>query len=449
MLTKTDRVRAFGYFAAAGVAVTALDDVFAKSRSFSTLYRNLAAAVLAKAKGHETVCYCVEGSGLADRSVAELAARGVPLVFHPAAEKSAPVRAACPSPSYACLSACDLTATGYIEVDRSQPLVVTEIDTPLLAGAVKLKLAELCGDETEILFGVNGTVRALPLFELDRQPGYDDSACLLVRPQPAESRRRFGFRDLVDIVVRLRRPDGCPWDREQTHESIRGNLIEEAYEALGAVQEGDPDKMREELGDLLLQPVFHAVMSEEAGEFSVADLLSELCYKLVFRHSHIFGADRAEGGAEALAVWEKNKAAEKKQASAADAIADLPATFPAALYAAKVQKRAGPYAEGRSDEAALARLEACTRNLADCLRAREAGKPSAPKALERTGGELLYAAVDAVRRAHGEPELDLRLEAERRAARVGELERRLRAEGRRPEEIADDEWEALWNDPSR
>lgn len=152
-------------------------------------------------------------------------------------------------------------------------------------------------------------------------------------------KERFTFQDFVYILKRLRAPDGCPWDRVQTHESIRINMIEEAYELVDAIDLDDPEKMREETGDVLMQAVFHALIEEEKGRFNTGDMVSEVSRKLVFRHTHVFGGDTAKGADGALSVWDKNKMTEKHQTTFSDAVNDVPQCFPALLRAQKIVKR--------------------------------------------------------------------------------------------------------------
>ncbi len=146
------------------------------------------------------------------------------------------------------------------------------------------------------------------------------------------------FQELVKIIYRLRQPDGCPWDNVQTHESIRTNVIEESYELVEAIEMKDVDKMTEECGDVLLQSVFNSVIAEDNGEFSLLDVLTKLNEKLYFRHTHIFGNDKAYSPEEALKYWEQNKAKEKGQKSLKDKLEGIATTFPSTMKAEKVQK---------------------------------------------------------------------------------------------------------------
>jgi len=155
----------------------------------------------------------------------------------------------------------------------------------------------------------------------------------------------FTFEDLVLILRYLRTPNGCPWDRAQTHQSITVDLIEEAYELVDAIEKNSTEKMTEETGDVLLQSVFHAVIGEENGTFTVQDMINGECVKLLTRHTHIFGSDTASDENGALSVWEKNKYAEKSLTTAGQRVSDVPAVFPALLRAEKVLKRASKFGE--------------------------------------------------------------------------------------------------------
>ena len=150
----------------------------------------------------------------------------------------------------------------------------------------------------------------------------------------------YGIEDLLRIMELLRAPGGCPWDREQTHQSIRRNMLEEAYEAVEAIDEEDPEHLKEELGDVLLQVVFHARMAEEEGLFSFGDVVDGVAKKMVFRHPHVFGAVRAEDSEQALDTWDAQKREEKSQRTATDTLEAVARSLPALIRAEKVQSKA-------------------------------------------------------------------------------------------------------------
>lgn len=227
------------------------------------------------------------------------------------------------------------------------------------------------------------------------------------------------FAKLVSVIYRLRQPDGCPWDRAQTHKTIRGNALEEAYEMVEAIDLDDRDKMKEEFGDVLLQSVLNAVISEEAGEFTVAEMIKNLTDKLVFRHTHIFGKDKARDSADALMFWEKAKSLEKGQKNVCDKLDSVPATFTATMRAAKVQKIAKKslgFDFPNFDSAA----EKVGEELSELSEAITAGNADE---IENEAGDLLFAAVNATRLAGVDPEVALLKSSAKFEARIREMQR--------------------------
>ena len=166
------------------------------------------------------------------------------------------------------------------------------------------------------------------------------------------NKERYNTQDLIEIVKLLRAPDGCPWDKVQTHESIRGNVLEEAYEVADAIDNSDDDALLEETGDLLLQVVFHGVMAEEREAFNYDDIADAICKKLLFRHPHVFGDVTANNEQQALSTWENMKKKEKSQVTVSDTLNSVPKAFPSLLRASKVLKRAD-----KSDEVKISLLD--------------------------------------------------------------------------------------------
>jgi tetrapyrrole methylase family protein/MazG family protein len=196
--------------------------------------------------------------------------------------------------------------------------------------------------------------------------------------------------DLVKVMARLRAPGGCPWDAEQTHRTLARHLLEETHELLEAIDADDADAIRDELGDVLLQVVFHAEIAADDGAWDVDDVAEGLVKKLVYRHPHVFGEVEVAGADEVLVNWEKLKAAEKGERTEVDD--DIPASLPALARAAKVQRRAAGWGfEWRTDAAAVEALREEVEELAAA---------DDPAHLEEEIGDVLFATV-AVARRHG------------------------------------------------
>ena len=151
---------------------------------------------------------------------------------------------------------------------------------------------------------------------------------------------KYTVNQLLSIMKTLRSPEGCPWDREQTHSSIRNDALEEVYEVVDAIDTADNTALCEELGDMLLQVVFHSEIAEEEGAFTFDEVVDGICKKLISRHPHVFGDGQAENSAEVLDLWDSIKKQEKNQTSVTDTLESVPKAFPALMRAAKVQKRA-------------------------------------------------------------------------------------------------------------
>jgi tetrapyrrole methylase family protein/MazG family protein len=199
-------------------------------------------------------------------------------------------------------------------------------------------------------------------------------------------------------MARLRGPGGCPWDREQTHASLARHLLEETHEVLAAIDAGDRDAIRDELGDVLLQVVFHAQMAADDGAWDVDDVAEGIVTKLIRRHPHVFGEVEVAGADEVLVNWERIKADERGERAALED--DIPGTLPALARAAKVQRRAAGWGfEWRGRDAALAALREEVEELA---------RAEAPEDLEGEIGDVLFAAVAVARTAKVDAESALR-----------------------------------------
>ncbi len=251
---------------------------------------------------------------------------------------------------------------------------------------------------------------------------------------------RFGFSELVSIMKRLRAKDGCEWDRAQTHESIRVNLVEEAYELVEAIDKNSAPMMREECGDVLMQAVFHTEIADSQGEFGYYDMLTELCRKLIDRHTHIFGTNHANNPEEALAFWNAAKKKEKKYASTSDAMDRIPKNLPSLLYAEKVQRYAKK--DGFDWKDVSGAVEKLKEETEEFVRADEAHK-------REEAGDLLFAAVNVLRLSGLEAEMTLREASNKFLRRYAALEAKALATGRQMTDFTLEELDALWEEVKR
>lgn len=311
-----------------GIAYETLDSLYESCRNYDTLTRKMVAELKRRAKGKH-LCYCVDCA--AEDAVAHLLLEdsGNSCIEGVGKASSLAARAGIYG-AYTAISAFELEGR-----ELTLPLIVYDV-TADNAAETKLLLAERFGDEYPIL-AASGSLREMKLYEIDRLE--ENTFSIVLKETPLLEKHRFTFEDVLTVLRRLRAPDGCPWDKVQTHESIRINAIEEAYELVDAIDLHDTEKMCEEAGDVLMQALFHTLIEEERGGFTVGDMLTGLCEKLISRHTHVFGKDGAETAEGALAVWDRNKMAEKHQTTFSSAVNDVPACFPALLRAQKVAKR--------------------------------------------------------------------------------------------------------------
>jgi tetrapyrrole methylase family protein / MazG family protein len=268
-----------------------------------------------------------------------------------------------------------------------------------------------------------------------------------IEPSPASAEAGVHFARFVELIARLRAPGGCPWDREQTHESVKPMTIEEAYEVAHAIEEGDDEELAGELGDLLLQVVFHASIAEERGAFGLKRVIERVADKMVRRHPHVFGDDDAATSGEVLRNWEAIKAQEraakgKDDQSMLDSVhRGLPAMMEAFQMTTKVSRVGFDWKEA---EGALGKLDEEVLELREAVATKTGTAPIAEEI-----GDLLFVAVNVARLTGVDPESALKAANRKFRRRFRHIEDRLRVEGRTPGESTLEEMDRLWEEAKR
>ena len=309
---------------------------------------------------------------------------------------------------------------------------IREIDSRELACELKLRLMEVYPEESEIWFLPGGGVPvSMPLYALDRAEGFDHRACALV---PAQRDflllERYDAEHLNEIMRRLCAPDGCPWDRVQTHESLKPCILEEAYEVIDAIDEGSPEHLYDELGDMLLQVALHAEIGRRHGEFDISDVTTAICGKMINRHSHVFGKDHVGNAGEVLDLWSRNKMAERGQKTRTEAMRDITRTLPATLRAVKVFKRAAEVGVCAAD------TEESLKSCRHLLEGAGAG--------ETALGDALLALCDLARQMNVDPELALNASVARFIARFDAAERQMLSRGESFDALSPERLQEYW-----
>lgn len=438
----------------AAQSVVSLDDCYNGSFDFDEL-NGLIAAKLAAAFdefGANNVGFAVLGRGagaaLMDKLAPVCRDGGIRLHILPSCGFADAALAEAFSAGLPYFSEFDIrTAQSLAVSDTEQPLVIEECDTVLRAGEVKLLLCEYYPDEFEMcVASMDGhgryAVKTLPLCMLDHAENaalYGAATVIIVPSCSLMKRTRHGFDALMEVMRRLRAPGGCPWDAEQTHASLRSSLIEESYEVLDAIDREDLTALEEELGDLLLQVVFHAVIEEERSEFTMRDVVTGIVNKLIYRHPHVFGDVTVNSSDDVLYNWENLKQKEKRQQTVADAMRAVPASFPALMRSFKVQKKAAHV--GFDWATAKEALPKVTEEAQEVLEAIESGERAH---ISEEIGDLLFACVNVARLLKVDPELALASATEKFMHRFISMERLILDDGRDFDSMTLDEMDQYW-----
>ena len=413
------------------------DDLYQQQSGFDALYVAIASRVLESAVKAPTL-YAVPGHPLvAERSVTAIltaaAAHGVAVRILPAVS-FADLAAVALRIDLGAVQLCDALE---LRIDSQRPALISQVFDRDATTSLKLRLLGQypAGHPITVLTALgtaDETVRTVPLSELDHRPfGFLD--CLFVPALAAlDDVRRFD--GLAYVIERLHAEDGCPWDREQTHESLRPHLLEESYEALEAIDSKDPDRLAEELGDVLLQVVMHTAVAERLEEFTFADVAEQISRKLIRRHPHVFGDVTATTSDEVYQNWEALKQAEKPRTSILEGI---PNTLPALAASQTIQGRARrigfdwPDIEGP--------LEKLREEIGEFARAvSDADR-------EDEFGDILFVVSNIGQRLGIDAEQALRLANAKFRARFGIMERRAGELGTALKSMTADEREALWD----
>ena len=430
--------------------VHSFDAVYEQADTFEQVYETIVAEVLRLGRRPQGVVYAVPGHPLVAETTGvailqQARAQGLPVRVVEGLSFLEPVWRAVgldPFPHSALVDALELGRRLTPPFPPSVPAVVAQLYDRHLASHVKLTLMHHYPDEHPITLvhraGLpDEAVRPMPLHQLDHDPDIGLLTALVVPPLGPGT----AFEDFEHLIARLRAPDGCPWDRKQTHRSLRPYLLEETYEVLEALDKGDPAALQEELGDLLLQIVLHTEIAVEEGEFTMPQVLRTVHDKIVRRHPHVFGEVQVQDADEVVRNWEAIKRREKQAQRAAD---DAPASVldgvPQALPAlAKAQAVGRKAAKVGFDWPSVDGVWAKVREELDELAA-----ATTPEAQAAELGDVLFALTNLARHLGLDAETALREATARFMRRFRQVERQALAQGREIAHMSLAEMDALW-----
>ena len=331
-----------------GIKFESYDHAYEKYDSFDDVYKYIAEDLVTKIKDDEDLIYAVPGHPLvAEKSVINLIElckeNNIQYEVLPAVSFVDAMMEALQVDPIEGVKIIDAFDMKNQILDKRVGTIITQVYNNFIASEVKLRLLEGYEDDTEIIFvraaGVEGleSIRKIPLYELDWQEDIDYLTSIYI---PKDLGNKKDFQDLLDIIETLRNPGGCPWDREQTHESLKSALLEECYEVIDAIENEDEDALIEELGDVLLQVVFHASIGKEVGYFDIMDVIGGISNKMINRHPHVFGNEKANTSEQVLVNWDEIKKEEKGIKTLTEEMQNIAKSLPATTRAYKVQKKA-------------------------------------------------------------------------------------------------------------
>ncbi len=427
-----------------GVRMRFMDRHYEEGADMEDVYSTIAWEVTAAARVRGEAYYAVPGFAmLAERTVQLLLEEDVEVRVYGAVSYFDAVLATLGLDAVEgmlLLDADRLLAGSYGMLDPRVATLLAQVDSRLKASEVKLALLEVYPPHHAVnVVRAAGTAGAgmeeVALEELDREERFDHLTTIHIPAR--EETDIYDFQRLLDIIARLRGPDGCPWDRKQTHASLARHMVEEAYEAVDAIQHQDWDHLSEELGDLMLQVVLHAQLASEEETFDVRDSLHSIIAKLLRRHPHVFGEVKLDTPEEVISRWERIKAEERGEPSVLDGLSE---GLPALLYAFKLQTRAARVGfDWDEAEDVLPKLEEELREVECALRGGEGD-------LEVELGDMLFTLVNVCRHYRVDPEIALRRSSRKFELRFRAMEERCAGEERNMQDMTLEELDCLWEE---
>ncbi len=335
------------------------------------------------------------------------------------------------------------------DIDINLDCIVTQVYNNKVASDIKLILSQVYGDEYEIYLinnaGVVGDeeINKIPIYKLDRINKVGNLTSIYIPKVDKIDKKIYNIADIIDIVEILRSDKGCPWDREQTHKSIRECVIEEAYEVVEAIDNEDIDGLIEELGDLLFQIIFHSQIGLETGDFNFYDITTEISKKMIFRHPHVFGKKKVEKSEEVVYNWNKLKFKDRGISTYTDTLKDVPKSS-SLLRSYKVQERAGEVGfDWDNVEGALDKVKEEYLEVIEAISNFEGGDVGK---IEEELGDLLFSVVNVCRFLDVSPEIALNKTINKFIERFEMVELKARKLGVELENMTLEEMDALWDE---
>lgn len=433
----------------AHLKIHSFDHFYEKFDQFETVYQAIVDEVISLALRNSSVTYAVPGHPFVAESttpeiIKKAGSLGIPVRVFEAISFLEPTFSALkldPFSNITLVDALEIASANFPQFPPNRPLLISQLYSRMIAAEVKQTLLEVYHDEHPVRMihaagSKNAMIEDMPLFEIDRNRNIGILTSLYVEPLPSGT----SFEEFQELIAHLRAPDGCPWDREQDHLTLRKHLLSETYEVLAALDEEDADHLCEELGDLLLQIVLHAQIANEYGEFGMKDVLKGIHDKIIRRHPHVFAQVEVDGVDDVLLNWEKIKAKErdKKDSKPENGIlSGVPQNYPALAQSQEIQDRAARVGfDWDSIDPVLAKI---FEELDEVK--------SAPDEIERSKelGDVLFAMVNLIRWYKQDAETVLREANIRFRRRFNFIEEAVKKTGKEMSQFSLTELDVFWD----
>ncbi len=445
---RTEEHPTLQYFIDKDIPFKSYDYIYEREEELEKVYENIADELIREVEENETINYFVPGNPMvAEKTVEILMDRDIEIEIVSGMSFIEPMIELVERDPIKGLKIVDGEEFSRLMIDINTDMIITQVYNQRILSDIKIIISEVYGDEYNIYIihnaGIEGKeqVHNIPIYSLDRIGDIGHLTSIYIPKISKKDKKVFDFLDLVGIMEILRGEDGCPWDMEQDHRSIRQNLVEEAYEVVDAIDMGDIDAIVEELGDLLLQVIFHCQIAYDEGNFNLIEVTSALGNKLIYRHPHIFLEKRLENSKEVVYNWNKLKDLQRDFASFTEKLKVLP-KFPSLMKSTKLQKKAAEIGFDWKD--IQGPMDKVTEEYKEVIEAMNIfGKGH--ERVEEEIGDLFFAVVNLSRFLEVDPEIALNRTNNKFVERFALMEKEALKLGKNMEDMTLEELDDLWN----
>lgn len=445
---RTENHPTVDYFKQNNIPYTAYDNIYDREEDFIKVYENIVEQLILESKDVKCINYFVPGNPfVAEKTVELLLQKDLDIEIVSGMSFIEPMIELVGRDPINGLKIVDGAAFDSLMVDINVDMIITQVYNSRILSEVKIILSEVYGDDHKIWIidsaGIEGMEKKsfVSIYELDRIDEISSLTSIYVNKIEKNNKKTYDYNDIMGIMKLLRSEDGCPWDLKQTHQSIRQCVIEEAYELVDAIDSGDVDNLIEELGDLLLQVIFHSQIAYDEGVFNPIEVTTSLANKLIYRHPHVFLGKTVEKSQEVVYNWDELKYAKRRLTSVTDRLKDI-SSLPALMKSYKIQEKAATIGFDWDDiNGPLDKIMEEYNEVIEAFQEFGGGDVRVEEEL----GDLLFAVVNLSRFMDVNPEVALNRTINKFLNRFEFMEQKSKETGKSLEQMTLEEMDDLWN----